>query len=120
MQGEQIKFQTSSQIESVSTRADNTIKVVISTQELQPSEAAALFSLKGKQGWMLFSENALKESDIPEDPAPEFEGQKTLSERQRDVMWLYWDKKTDKKKPFEEFRREKMEGIIEFWKGKLD
>lgn len=115
-----MKFQVASTIEKISTRSDNTISVHLGTQELLPEEAATLFALKGKQGWMLFSENALKESDIPEDPAPEFEGQKTLSERQRDVMWLYWDKKTDKKKPFEEFRREKMEGIIEFWKGKLD
>lgn len=114
------KFQTASTIESVATRADNTIKVVIGTQELDPEQATALFALKGKVGWMLFKENEIVEKDLPDEPAPEFENEKSPSERLRAVMWIYWDTKTKKEKTFEEFRREHMEKIIEFWKGKLD
>ena len=43
-------------IESIATRSDNTIKIVIGTQELPPNEAAILFQIKGSLGWLLFSD----------------------------------------------------------------
>jgi hypothetical protein len=97
------KFNTSSMIESVSTRADGTIKIVIGTQELTPEHMAALFTLKGAQGYFLFSENEIKEIDIPKEPSPEFKSDKTPSQRLRAALYVYWEKNTGKTKPFDEW-----------------
>lgn len=106
------KFQTSSQIESVSTRADNTIKIVLGTQELSPEQATMLFSLKGRQGWMMFSENELNQEDIPQEPAPEFKTDKTPSQRLRAVLYKFWELNTNKVKQFDDFYKEWMEKKI--------
>ena len=97
------KFQTSSAIESVATRADGTIKLVIGTQELDPEQSAALFALKGRQGWFLFSDNELKESDVPKEQSPEFKGDKSPSHRLRAVLWQYWNLNTSHKPDFDTF-----------------
>lgn len=95
-------FQTSSQIESISTRVDGTIKIVVGTQELNPEQMTAVFQLKGKQGWMLFKENHIESSDVPKEVAPEFSG-KSPSQRLRSTLFVYWEKNTDKKIPFNQF-----------------
>ena len=100
--------------------SDGGWKLVVETQELTPQQVASVAQLKEKIGWFLFSENTINKIDIPDDPAPEFAGEKSLSERFRAVMFVFWNTKTDKKKTFDEFRKEKMEQLIEFWKGKLD
>jgi len=97
-------FQTSSVIESVSTRHDGTLKVVIGTQECSPEQMATLFGLKSKQGWMLFSENEISMSDVPKESAPEFKQQKSLSARLYAILFVYWNSCTDKKVDFEKWR----------------
>ena len=101
-----IKLTLPATIEKVSTRVDNTISIGISTQELEPEAAAALFSLKGKTGWMLFSESEMKESDIPKESAPEFKTDKSPSQRLRAVLYVYWKENTNQKKPFDNFYKE--------------
>lgn len=98
-------FQTSSVIESVATRVDGTIKIVVSTQELQPEQAVALFSLKGKQGWLLFKENAITESEIPSKMAEEFINKESPMAALARALHVYWDKSTSKSMPFDEFLR---------------
>ena len=105
-------FQTSSQIESISTRADNTLKIVCGTQELTPEQATILFGLKGKQGWLLFSENSIETKDVPEEQAVEFKGDKTGSQRLRNVLYVYWETNTDKKKTFKTWYDEWIEKKI--------
>lgn len=100
-----MKFQISSQIESVATRADNTIKIVVGTQELTPEQMTALFELKGMQGWFLFSETQMSEADVPPEPAKEFKTDKSPSEQLRDILWHYWDKNTNHRPDFETFYR---------------
>lgn len=106
------KFNTASVIESVSTRADGTIKIVIGTQETSPEQMAALFALKGGQGWFLFSENKIQEQDIPEEPSPEFKSDKSPSERLRAVLYVYWQTNTAMKKPFNTWYKDWIEGKI--------
>ena len=108
----QEKFQVSSVIESVATRVDNTIKIVVSTQELSPEQSTSLFALKGKQGWLLFSENEIKEMDIPDVNAPEFKADKSPSQRLRNTLYVYWESNTDKSKPFEGWYRDWIEKKI--------
>lgn len=97
-----MKISLPATIEKLATRADNTIVITVSTQELPPEESAVLFSLKGKLGWCLFSEVTLEEKDIPE-ATPEFKGDKSPSQRLRAVLYRYWEKNTSKAKPFDEF-----------------
>ena len=109
-------FQTSSTIESVSTRKDGTIKITVGTQELEPTEMAELMNLHNKLGWFLFAESEIQ--DIPE-AEPEFKNEKSLSKRLRDVLWIFWNNNTNKKKDFNTFRREWMEKKIQDIKDSL-
>ena len=93
-------FQTSSIVESISTRADGTLKVVFGTQELTPEQATILFGLRGKQGWLLFSENSIETKDVPEEQAVEFKGDKSPSQRLRNTLYVYWENCTNKSKTF--------------------
>jgi hypothetical protein len=113
-------FQTSAQIESVSTRADKTLKIVVGTQELNPEEKSALFGLMDKQGWFLFKENVIDIVDVPKEQAPEFDNDKSPSQRLRAVLYVYWDTKTAKKQSFNSFYDSFVEKKIKEIKETLD
>lgn len=112
-------FQTSSQIESISTRVDNTLKIVLSTQELIPEQAAVLFSLKGKQGWMLFKENEVTLDEVPEQDASELQG-KTPSQRLRDRMIVYFAKKNGNTKGFQTWYEEQLDMFGQRYLAKVE
>ena len=105
-------FQVPSQIESIATRVDGSIKLVIGTQELPPEQAAEVFNLKGKQGWFVFSENTISEQEVPDEQAPEFSTDKTPSQRLRSNLYVYWEKNTKKTKSFNTFYNEWVEKKI--------
>ena len=105
-------FSVPATIEGISTRVDKTLKITLSTQELPPNEAAKILSLHQTFGWMLFSENELSEKDIPPEPTPEFKSDKSPSERLRAVLYVYWETNTDKKKPFNNWYKDWIEGKI--------
>lgn len=96
-------FQTPATIDNISTRVDRTLKITISTQELPPEQAALIMSLHQKLGWFLFSENSIEVDDIPKEEATEFKDEKSPSRRLKDVIYIYWNKCTDKKLPFDIF-----------------
>jgi len=92
-------FQTSSYIQSVRTLVDGGLKLDIITQELTPDEATKLFSLKGKQGWFLFSEAEIRPEDIDlPDEVPAIKGEKTPSQRLRARMFVYFTEHLNRKK----------------------
>lgn len=99
-------FQTSAIVEGISTRQDRTLKITLSTQELQPEQASLLLNLHQKQGWFLFSENELTEKDLPPDSAPEFKSDKSPSQRLRACLYIYWKQNTSKQKPFDTFYKD--------------
>lgn len=100
------KLQIPATIEKISTRADNTISITISTQEMSPEASTILFGLKGKLGWLLFAETAFTEIDIPKEPAPEFKNDKSPSQRIRACLYKYWEKNTGKKITFDSFYKQ--------------
>ncbi len=115
-------FQAPSTINKISTLVDSTIRIVVDCQELPPEQMAEIFRLKGKLGWFLFKENEIVIEDVPEVEA-EFEGQKSLSERLRNTLYVYWKKRYDEgsiKKNFEEFRKEWYERKIQQIKDSID
>jgi hypothetical protein len=108
-----------SQIVKVETMSDNGVKIVVNTQELKPNDKAELMELHNKLGWFVFSPSAIKEEDIPDEPI-EFEGQKTYSERLRNVLYRLHEKQGGKPEDFESYRAKVMEKLINHYKAKLD
>lgn len=100
-------FQAPSTINKISTLADSTIRIVVDCQELPPEQMAEIFRLKGKLGFFLFKENEIQIEDVPEEEA-EFEDQKSLSQRLRNALYVFWKKRNEEGKvnqDFEEFRK---------------
>ncbi len=115
-------FQTASIIESISTRKDNTLKIILGTQELSAEQKAQLMDLHNKIGWMLFKESEIQVTDIPEE-TPEFANSKSDSQRLRNVLYVYWEKGNQGgriKKTFEEFKHDWYSKKIQQIKESID
>lgn len=108
-----------STIAKVETMSDGGLKLVVHTQELVPSDKAEVMSLHDKFGWFVFSETQIKEEDVPDEPI-EFEGQKTLSERLRNVLFRLHEKQGGKPEDFEAYRHKIMEKLVNHYKSKMD
>jgi hypothetical protein len=122
MKSEKQLFQCASAIEKVETRSDGTLKLTIGTQDLVPDEEAKLMRLRRKQGWFMFAEIPIEDVDLSDIPdfIPRPKGEKSLSQKERDIMFVYWKEKTDQKIPFEEWREKIIEKRIEGWKQKIN
>ncbi len=112
-------LKTPSQISKIETTSDGGMKLTIHTQELVPSDKAELMNLHNKLGWLVFSETGISEEDIPTEPI-EFDGQKTPSERLRNVLFRLHEKQGGKPEDFEAYRLRIMEKLINSYKSKLD
>lgn len=104
-------------LDTISTKKDGSFKVVIETQELAGSEAAALLSYRQQMGYVTFTPNAIKDVEVPKEDAEV--GGKSPSKRLRAVLHVLWEQR-GKPGTSEEFYRTKMEQIIEGFKDKLE
>lgn len=109
-------FQVQSTISKLTTLSDNTVRLTVDCQELSPEEATKVFELKGTIGWFVFSPNTIEEKDIPDTQA-EFKGDKTPSQRLRNVLWVIWNNNGNKE-DFIQFYNKKVEDIIRLLKEK--
>lgn len=108
-----------SQITKVETTSDGGMKLTVHTNELQPSEKSELMQWHNKFGWIVFSPtDTITDEDIPNE-AIEFEGQKTLSERLRNVLFRLHEAQGGKPEDFEAYRVKIMESLINRYKSKL-
>jgi hypothetical protein len=109
-------------IESVQTRRDNTIKIVLGCQELSPSKGAELLGMMNKLTAVYLSpKETISESELKQVDAVDVElNGKTPSQRLRNVLFIMWQQKPDGYKDFDGFYKAKMELIIEHYKSKLD
>lgn len=99
--------------------SDGGMKVVVNTQELTPEDKAELMNEHQKVGYFVFSSTKhIEEEDIPDEPI-EFEGQKTYSERLRNVLFRLHEKQGGKAEEFESYRAKVMESLIQKYKNKL-
>ena len=113
-------FQVNSAINSVRTLVDGGCKLDVITQELNPEELTELFKLKGKQGYFLFKESGIVESDIKDLPDVVVErNDKTPSERLRAVLYVAWTQ-SNKAKTADEFYKDYMDRLIQSVKEKLN
>jgi len=106
-------------IAKVETMSDGGLKLIVHTQELVPSDEAEVMQLRNKIGWFVYSVTDIREEDIPDEPI-EFEGQKTPSERLRNVLFRLHEKQGGKPEDFEAYRIKVMEGLINHYKAKLN
>lgn len=112
-------FQVASQIQSVRTLADNTIRLTIDAQEMPPEQMAILFKLKGQIGWTLFKENPFKIDDVPVEATPDHD-KKSPSQRLRDRMFVFYQKKHGKNTGFNEWYADNLDAIGQKFLDKIE
>jgi hypothetical protein len=78
-------------LESVSTKKDRSLKVVLSTQEMNEDDMASLFQYRDGVGYVTFTPTA--KSDIAVPNAPIESGEKSPSQRLRNVLWVLWEQR---------------------------
>jgi len=101
-------------------RKDGSASISFDTRELSAEEIFTIMSLRQSEGWLCFAPN---EAEI-EVPTGNVEiGEKTPSERLRAVLFVWYKQETDAGRYvglFDNFRKTKMESIIEGVKSKLN
>ena len=108
-------------IESLKTRMDNSIVVTFSTNEMDSSNAASLFQLRGKYCKALFSDTnitPLENELIDNTKIVAIQKNKTPSQRLRAVLWRIYEQSGLQIK-FEDYYNTEMEKIITHYKTKL-
>ena len=106
-------------VEKVTTLKDGSVRMTFDSQELNGKDAAILFSLRRQLGWLLFSENQIKEEDVPYKAAKGVNN-KTPSQRLRSIIYVKWSQLKDKEDDFEDYYNSFMESLIEEIKLTLD
>ena len=108
-------------LEKLSTLNDGSVKLSICTQEMDATNGAQIFGLRGKYLKVLLSDTNITEPEaILIDEAKVKDGRKikTHSQRLRAVLFRLHEQ-TAPDTDFEQFYNEKMEGLIEHYKQKL-
>lgn len=112
-------IQTPGIIDKITGNKDGSFTIKIETPELTPDESSKLFELRNCEMWIGMDNVKISKLDIPEETV-EFKGEKSMSERLRNLLYVYWQTKTPKDKTFEEFRKIQMEKFCTLIKDKLD
>lgn len=110
-------------VESLSTRVDGSVKVSLASQELDPSQAAALFTLRNKLVKVLFSDSGIspmEEKLIDEEKIVDGRKVKTKSQRLRATLYRVWENEGEPGGDFQKYYDQKMEQLIEHFKSKLN
>ena len=112
-------------IESVSTRRDKTLKVVIGTQELSPAKAAELLNqwasgigvmaFKG-ESFSFNDEEMLKSIKIDAEEM----GSKTPSQRLRSCLYVLFERNAEGHQDFNSYYASMMEKFIDMVKKRID
>lgn len=112
-------------IESVATRRDKTLKVVIGTQELSPAKAAELFNQwTSGVGVMAFKGEAFNYNDeellksIKIDA--EEMGSKTPSQRLRSCLYILFERNPEGYQDFNSYYSAMMDKFIDMVKKRID
>lgn len=110
---EQKQIQIQAILENVSTLKDRTIKLVFYTQEVTPSDAAALMGMAHEFGYLLFAPHLIRDVSLPAlpDVAPTPPGKKTQSQRLRNSFYRLWESRGISD-DFEDYYKKRMEHLI--------
>ena len=110
-----------STIESITTRKDNTVKIVLGTQELSQGKAGEVFNMMNKLAAVYISPKDTvnqKEMDQVDKIDPELQG-KTQSQRIRNTLYILFGQGNEGFKDFDSYYKSKTEKYIEHLKAKI-
>lgn len=110
-------------LETISTRVDGTLKLTLSTQEIDSSKAGELFQLRGKFCKVLLSDSnitKLEEELVDSTPLASGKKNKSASQRLRAVLFRLNEANGGNEETFEQFYKSELERIIEHYKAKLE
>jgi hypothetical protein len=117
-----MKLILSGQIESISTRVDKTLKVVVGTQELSNDEAGKLVSFRNEFAKILFSTDSVEpmvEDMVNELPIKEDGKKFTDSQRLRFALFNY-HKALENKEDFKTFYTSILSKLIIHYENKTN
>jgi hypothetical protein len=111
-------------VETISTRVDGSIKLVLSTHELGTEQAVKLFNLRRKEALMYLSSDNISEKELDaldgfKIDAHNLDG-KTPSQRLRAVLFVYWKQHHSDISEFDIFYLRQMNSFIDRIKEKLE
>lgn len=110
-------------LETVSTRRDNTLKLVFGTNELPPSIVSNLFSQHNKYGFLMFKDQDFNPNDIDKMSKLKVDlddRTKTPSQRLRGVLFRMYEQDAKGFDTFAKYYDHHMEKVIEHFKKQLD
>jgi hypothetical protein len=108
-------------VSGIRSLKDGSVSVTLETQELSPSKAGELFSLRGKVTMTYLSPKDIitqKEIDQIDQIDADVKG-KTQSQRIRSVLYLLHQQSNEGFKTFDEYYKSKTEMYIDHLKSKL-
>ena len=108
------------QLDGIASKVDGTVSIKISTQEVDSMSAAALFALRGKHCKVLISDSNITTMEaelVDNQQLVSSKKHKTESARLRAVLFLLSQQLGEDS---EVYYKQIMNGLIEFYKGKLD
>lgn len=97
--------------------ADRGWAITAYTPELLPEQVRDLVANSSNAGWGMFKPNEFVQADVPSEPAPVEDGQKTPSQRLRAVIWRIWEA-NGSKGDFDTHYRQVMNNLTEQLKEK--
>jgi len=109
-------------LEGLSTRMDDTIKVVIGTQEVTAEQGLALLKLRGKFCKVMLSDTAIEQKEIDAVdslPIKDESNNKSNSQRLRSVLFINWQQ-SKQTTNFDDYYNAQMNTIIDHFKSKLN
>lgn len=114
------KVQIEAQIEPVTRKADGSVSIrFTSAREVPTAEFAALDTLRGDTGWLLFAANKMTEKDVPDFDADSDE-RKSPSQRLRNTLYVWHKQRGGTDAEFNQVYREQMETLINRVKSRLE
>ncbi len=112
----------SAQLESLSTRADRSWKIVMGTQEMAPADVATLASMQNQVAFVAINPDPFtsEQKEVIENTKAELSDTgKTHSARLRGVIYRLWEQDNEGYKEFHDYYIVKMERIISHYRSKL-
>ena len=111
-------------VESIATRQDSSVKIVLSTYELDTDRAVKLFNLRKTECLMYLSSDNISQEELDALDGFKLDAEKTdgktPSQRLRAVLYVYWKQHKQKDIEFDIFYLKYMNRTIDKIKDKLD
>ena len=111
-------------IETIATRHDGSVKIVMGTYELNTQSAVKLFDLRKSEALMYLSSDNISQEELDALDGFKLDAEKTdgktPSQRLRAVLYVYWKQHKQKDIEFDIFYLKYMNRLIDRLKDKLD